>query len=104
MNGSYFQFDSPADQAYTYLYTYYQRPEALSQSNSTNFLTTFGARLLRSTICMMACEWTKEVGSGQFDRTYWEQRALQQLDQFQTSSDLMKRSIISGPNSFEIDQ
>jgi hypothetical protein len=85
-------FDSVPDQAYPYALLYYQMPARLSGSNTTNFLTQWCERLMRMVIMMHACEWTKEIGQGQFDRTYYEQQAMEELRIVQANSDLAKRA------------
>lgn len=81
-------FDSPPDIAYTCLMSYYARPAALSVSNTTNFLTTDAPRLLRSACMLSAVEFAKEVGQGQYDRTYWQQQFDQQRGALQAMSDV----------------
>jgi hypothetical protein len=88
ISGSSAKFDYVPDQAYPYLLPYYAQPALLSNSNQTNFLTTFAPRLLRSACMLAACEWVKEVGQGQFDRTYWQQQVDGLLGAFQGASDL----------------
>lgn len=95
-NGTQFQFDSPADVAYPYSYTYYQSPALLSAGNATNFLTTFYPRLIRCACMMMGAEWVKEAGQGQFDRTYWLQQATDELNEAQAQSDRARRAIRGG--------
>lgn len=91
-----FNLDSTPDQAYPYALLYYQMPARLSASNTTNFLTTYCTRLMRTTIMMLACEWTKEIGQGQFDRTYWEQQASAELSAVQAESDRARRGTTGG--------
>lgn len=95
-NQTYIQLDQQPDLAYPYVYTYYQLPAALSGDNATNFLTTFYPRLLRCVCMMMGAEWTKESNQGQFDRTYWEQQALDELNAAQAQSDRARRAIRGG--------
>jgi hypothetical protein len=95
-NQSFIQMDQQPDLAYPYVYTYYQLPAALSANNATNFLTTFYPRLLRSVCMMMGAEWTKEANQGQYDRTYWEQQAADELNAAQTQSDRARRAIRGG--------
>ena len=91
-----FSFDSVPDKAYPYALRYFQQPAPLSSGNNTNFLTNFCARLFRTVLTMMACEWTKEVAQGQFDRTYWEQQAEAELQRVQIESDRSKRAVTGG--------
>jgi len=86
------KFDNPPDLAYPYLLYYYQQPAALSPSNPTNFLTQFYPRLLRATCCMMASEYMKDVGQGNYDRNYWAEMAQVELMKAQTESDRSVRS------------
>lgn len=95
-NQTYIQLDQQPDQAYPYIYTYYQLPAALSGSNATNFLTTFYPRLLRCVCMMMGAEWTKESNQGQYDRTYWEQQSVDELNATQAQSDRARRAIRGG--------
>ena len=86
------KFDSPPDQAYPYLLYYYQQPQALSASNTTNFLTQFYPRLLRCACCALAAEYMKDAGQGNYDRSYWEQAAMLELSKAQVESDRSFRS------------
>jgi hypothetical protein len=90
------RFDSPPDQAYAYALIYYQQPQALAVSVS-NFLTATYPRLLR--LCCMAagCEWMKDSGQGQFDRTYWDTLAQDEIEKAQEESDRARRGVIAGP-------
>ena len=85
------KFDNPPDLAYPYLLYYYQQPASLMTSG-TNFLTQFYPRLLRATCCMMAAEYMKDVGQGNYDRTYWAQQAQVELAKAQAESDRSVRS------------
>lgn len=89
-------FDSPPDQAYAYVLQYYQQPLPLAVTNS-NFLTVTYPRLLRCACMAAACEWTKDSGQGQFDRTYWDQLAQDEIDKAQAESDRARRGVIAGP-------
>lgn len=91
----YLQFDSPPDQQYSGWITYYQQPEGLNESNQTNFLTDYYQRLLRCACMAAACEWAKDNGQGNFDRTYWDQLAEQEIDVAQRESDRAKRGQIN---------
>lgn len=84
--------DSPCDQAYPFLFEYYQQPTALGTANTTNFLTTTYPRLLRTTCMAQACEYMKDAGQGNFDRTYWAEMAQAELDAAQKESDMHERS------------
>jgi hypothetical protein len=92
-----FRFDSPADQFYPYALIYFQQPATLSASNLTNFLTSNAQMLLRRSVMRAACEWSKEVASGQYDRTYWEQACEDELHAVQEESDRSVHSIVIGP-------
>lgn len=89
------KFDSPPDQAYPYLLYYYQQPAALSVS-ITNFLTTTYPRLVRVACMAQASEFMKDAGSGNYDRTYWDQLVEVEIDKAQTESDRQHRSIDVG--------
>jgi hypothetical protein len=91
-NKSYIQLDSPPDQAYPYALTYFQQPAALSASNPTNFLTSRYPRLLRAACMVGVSEWTKEAGSGTFDRTYWMGITEDLIEEAQIDSDRSKRA------------
>lgn len=91
-NQSYLQLDNPPNLAYPYAISYYQQPPALSVSNTTNFLTTYYPRMLRAAILAEAVEYTKEVGAGTFDRTYWLSVAQVEMETAQIESDMAKRS------------
>ena len=93
---TFLQFDSVPDQAYPYAFLYYQMPARLSSSNTTNFLTTYCERLMRTVIMMHACEWTKEIGQGQFDRSWYESEAMKELDRVQAASDRARRGVSGG--------
>lgn len=94
-NGSQIQLDSPPDQNYPAFITYYQQPSNLSQSNPTNFLTTTYPRLLRVACMAGACEWAKDNGQGQFDRTYWDQVAMDEISVAQAESDRARRGAVN---------
>lgn len=81
-------FDSPPDLAYPSLLSYYAYPAPLSTTNVTNFLTTDAPRLLRTACMLIATEFEKEVGQGQFDRSYWQQQFDKQIGEFQAMSDV----------------
>lgn len=90
--GSNLQLDTPPDQGYSYQLTYYAQPTALSADNPSNWLTTYYPRLLRATVMAHAVEWSKESGSGNYDRTYWMTIAAAELSKAQQESDFSKRS------------
>lgn len=94
------RFDSPADQAYPTILIYYQQPAMLGTGNDTNFLTSNCQMLLRRSVMRAACEWTKEVASGQYDRTYWEQASEDELQRVQEASDRSMHSMVVGPQFF----
>jgi hypothetical protein len=94
-NQTYIQFDSPADQTYPGYLTYYKQPAALSSTNQTNFLTELYARLIRAACMASACEWAKDNGQGNFDRTYWDQIALEEIERAKAESDRARRGTIN---------
>lgn len=87
LSGTAAKFDSPPDQAYPYLLSYYRVPAALGAATQTNFLTTLLPRLLRTGCMLIATEYEKEVGQGQFDRSYWQQQFDKQMAEAQMASD-----------------
>jgi hypothetical protein len=89
-------FDSPPDQAYGYNLIYFQQPAPLSNSNPTNFLTATYPRLMRTALMAAGCEWAKDSGQGNYDRTYWDQIAQDEIDKAQAESDRAKRATIAG--------
>lgn len=89
------RFDSPADIAYQYALVYFQQPQALAVTNS-NFLTATYPRLMRCACMAAACEWMKDSGQGNFDRTYWDGLAQDEIEKAQAESDRAKRGISSG--------
>jgi hypothetical protein len=92
-NQSAIQLDSPPDAAYPGYITYYQQLPALSASNTNNFLTDTYPRLLRCACMAAACEWAKDNGQGQFDRTYWDQLCLDEIYTAQAESDRARRGV-----------
>lgn len=88
---SYLKFDSPPDQAYPYLLYYYQQLASLATTN-VNFLTQFYPRLLRCVCCMSAAEFMKDVGQGNYDRSYWTEQSMMELQKAQVESDRAQRS------------
>jgi hypothetical protein len=96
VNSANINFDSPPDRAYTYAYTYYQAIPALTSGAPTNWLTQRYPRLLRAACMIGICEWTKELGGGTYDRTYWMMMAGTHLDEAQMSSDRSRRATSGG--------
>lgn len=88
-------FDSLPDQTYPYQLFYYQQPAALSTS-ITNFLTSTYPRLMRCACMAAACEFMKDNGMGNYDRTYWDQLAEQEVQMAQVESDRSQRSLEVG--------
>lgn len=89
------RFDSPPDQAYAYALIYYQQLAPLSVTN-TNFLTQTYPRLMRCSCMAAACEWMKDSGQGNFDRTYWDTLAQDEIDKAQAESDRARRGTVAG--------
>lgn len=89
-------FDSPPDLAYNYVLQYFQQPQALAVSN-TNFLTQTYPRLVRCTCMAAGAEWMKDSGQGQFDRTYWDTLAQDEIEKAQIESDRARRGTVAGP-------
>lgn len=88
-------FDSPPDQAYAYVFQYFQQPAPLVTTNS-NFLTTIYPRLMRCACMAAATEWEKDSGQGNFDRTYWDVLAQDEIDKAQAESDRARRGVVAG--------
>jgi len=85
-NATQAKFDNVPDQAYTYLLAYYAQPQALA-SSSTNFITATYPRLMRCACMIFGSEFIKDSGQGQFDRTYWTQQAVGEIEIAQAESD-----------------
>ncbi len=96
VTGTAAKFDTLPDQDYPYHFSYYARPALLSGTNTTNFVTTDMPRLLRTACMLVAVEFEKEVGQGQFDRTYWQQQFDKQIATAQASSDIVDMDRDSG--------
>lgn len=94
-NQTYIEFDSPPDQTYPGFLTYYKQPEALSESNPTNFVTDLYPRMLRAACMASACEWAKDDGQGNFDRTYWDQIAEVEIEKAKAESDRARRGTVN---------
>lgn len=90
------RFDSPPNLAYSYAFVYYQQPAALSDDNPTNFLTQFYPRLMRMSCMAAACEWAKDSGVGNYDRSYFDQLAQDEIDKAQAESDRARRATEAG--------
>lgn len=90
------KFDSPANYAYPYELTYYQQPAALGVSNTTNFITTFYPRLMRTACMVGAAEFMKDAGVGNYDRTYWVSETEKELAIAQMESDAQGKNIEIG--------
>lgn len=90
------QLDTPADQTYPYLLWYFQQLAPLSSSNTTNFLTSTYPRLVRCACMIGAAEFMKDAGLGNYDRTYWEQQANDEIDMANIESDKSQRSVEIG--------
>jgi hypothetical protein len=89
ITGTRANLDQPPDQAYPYLLPYYAKPADLGSGNLTNFLTDFHPRFLRTACMLVATEFEKEVGQGQFDRSYWQQQFDKQLIDIQAASNVV---------------
>lgn len=88
-------FDTQCDQTYPYLLYYYQNPIALA-SAGTNFLTNTYPRLLRCALMIGACEFMKDAGVGNFDRTYWVNEAEKEIVIAQAESDRSEHTLEAG--------
>jgi len=96
-NTNFIQLNSMPDLAYPYFLTYFQFPPALGPTITSNFVTLYYPRLLRSVCMMMGAEWTKESNQGQYDRTYWESEATRELMEAQAQSDRARRASVNAP-------
>jgi hypothetical protein len=90
------KMDSPADKPYTYELVYYAQPFSLSVTNVTNWLLQFYPRLFRCACMVGAAEFMKDSGVGNYDRTYWEQQAMDEIGTAQAESDRSVRSMQVG--------
>lgn len=88
-------FDTIPDQTYPYQLLYYAQPAPLSTSQ-TNFITATYPRLMRCAIMIGACEFMKDSGAGNYDRTYWQQQADMEITVAQIESDRSVRSQVLG--------
>lgn len=84
-------FDSPPDQAYGYVWMYFQQPQPLAVTG-TNFLTQRYPRLVRCACMAAACEWLKDFGQGAADKGYWDQLAEAEIQQAQFEADRARRA------------
>ncbi len=91
-DGNAINLDNVPDLAYPYSLIYYQQPAPLTTLNITNWVTQYYPRLFRAAVMAQAVEWTKESGSGQFDRTYWFGIVEAEIEKAQEESDLSRRS------------
>lgn len=89
------RFDSPPNLAYDYNLIYFQQPAPLATTN-TNFLTQTYPRLVRVACMAQAAEWMKDSGQGNYDRTYWDTLAQDEIDKAQAESDRAKRGTVAG--------
>lgn len=94
-NNTYIQLDSQPDQNYPGYITYYQQLADLSATNPTNFLTDTYPRLIRLASMAGACEWAKDNGQGNFDRTYYDELAQDEIDKAQMESDRARRASVN---------
>lgn len=88
-------FDTFADQTYPYILYYYQNPIVLATAG-TNFLTNTYPRLLRCALMIGACEFMKDAGVGNFDRTYWVEEAEKEIMVAQMESDRSEHTMEAG--------
>ena len=87
-------FDSVPDQAYAYNLIYYQQPQPLS-STITNFITQTYPRLMRLACMASGCEFAKDAGQGNFDRTYWDELAEEEIERARAESDRARRATVA---------
>lgn len=86
------KFDNIPDQTYPYELVIYQQPTPLATS-ITNFLTNQYPRLMRAACMVGAAEFMKDVGAGNYDRTYWEQIVDAEILIAQYESDRSEHSV-----------
>lgn len=89
-------FESPVDQNYPWLLWYYQQLQPLSSTNTQNFITNTYPRLMRCALMVGASEFMKDAGVGNYDRTYWEQMTVAEIDAAQRESDRQETQIEVG--------
>jgi hypothetical protein len=77
------KLNTVADQAYTASMVFFKKPDALSSSNPTNWLTDRYPTLVRRSCLMLAAEYRKEYDT--FDRE--EGRALNLIEEIKVESD-----------------
>lgn len=92
-NGTQIKFDSPVDLAYPWELAFYQQPAALGTATTTNWVTGYYPRMMRAACMIGACEYMKDAGQGNFDRTYWINEAEKEIALAQAESDLQSRSM-----------
>lgn len=90
-NKTYIELDSVPDIAYPYLISYYQHIPELTTGAPTNFLTDYYPRLLRCACMMTGVEYVKENVQGPYDRTYWEQQSILEIQAAQADGDSSRR-------------
>lgn len=91
-----FNFDTIPDQNYPYTLMYFQQPAPLGGNNLTNFLTLLYPRLVRCACMAGAAEFMKDMGQGNYDRTYWTAEAEKEILVAQIESDRQVRSQETG--------
>lgn len=89
--GDTIHFNHKADQAYTAKFVFFKKPDALSGSNETNFLTDRLPTLLRRVCTMFAAEARKDWDMR--DRS--EISAMEMIEQAKKESDLSLRGLES---------
>lgn len=94
--GTSIQFDSPAYEAYPFTLWYYQQPPALSTATATNFITSRYPRLMRAACMTQACEFMKDAGVGNYERTYWAQMTEAEIRAAEAETDRHERSTEAG--------
>ncbi len=96
-DGTNFVFDTLVDQSYPYDLLFYQQPLALGTftdggtssgtGGPTNFITQYYPRMMRCACMAGASEFMKDMGQGNFDRTYWDNLAEQAIAVANVESD-----------------
>lgn len=84
------EFDIACSTDYTYRWTYFAQPTALSTDNETNWLTAKAPRLMRAACLAMANEYFKDDA----EKVYWLQVAETEMSQLMVEDDFEKRGLV----------
>ena len=72
------------DQAYPYRLVYFGQPNALSNGNKSNFLTTRAPRLIRCVCTALANEFMKDDA----EKAYWLALAVGEVNELNVEADM----------------